>query len=342
MPGESTPAASEARRRSGYTRSSTEQSAGSSGAPRLGTEAGRAEGRDERSAYRIVQEAFTSVLKHAGPADARVLRLIAALAFVQTFLRGCATVLVVVVAIDLLGGEDADVGVLNAAIGLGALVGALLASTITWNGRHSRCLGVGVAHHRRRSARGGRRAAAFRRDRSRQRARRHRRLHAARTRGARRRDGTHVRNPRSALDVGVAFGAAVTSPVIALLGSRGALLAVGVVGPAAVAMAWPALRALDRRMARRDADIELLHQVALRRPLPQSMIEDLAASLERVVFAAGATVFEEGEAGESFYIVAAVHAELLRSDLPRTATVRAADDTILHVGVLARERFIAP
>jgi signal-transduction protein with cAMP-binding, CBS, and nucleotidyltransferase domain len=114
--------------------------------------------------------------------------------------------------------------------------------------------------------------------------------------------------------------------------------------------------------ARRDADIELLHQVALRRPLPQSTIEDLAASPERVVFAPGATVFEEGEAGESFYIVAAVHAEvtrrgahfdqlgpgsyfgeteLLRSDLPRTATVRAADDTILHVGVLARERLIA-
>jgi hypothetical protein len=43
-----------------------------------------------------------------------VLRLIAALAFVQTFLRGCATVLVVVVAIDLLGGGDAYVGVLNA------------------------------------------------------------------------------------------------------------------------------------------------------------------------------------------------------------------------------------
>jgi hypothetical protein len=75
--------------------------------------------------------------------------------------------------------------------------------------------------------------------------------------------------------------------VIALLGSRGALLALGVVGPAAVATAWPALRALDRRMARRDADIELLHQVALRRPLPQSAIEELAASLERVVLAPG-------------------------------------------------------
>jgi hypothetical protein len=63
---------------------------------------------------------------------------------VQRFLRGCATVLVVVVAIELLGGGDDDVGVLNAAIGLGALVGSLLASTITWNGRHARCLGVGV------------------------------------------------------------------------------------------------------------------------------------------------------------------------------------------------------
>jgi hypothetical protein len=72
------------------------------------------------------------------------LRLIAALGFVQTFLRGCATVLVVVVAIDLLGGGDADIGVLNAVVGLGALVGSLLASTITWNGRHARCLGVGV------------------------------------------------------------------------------------------------------------------------------------------------------------------------------------------------------
>jgi hypothetical protein len=65
--------------------------------------------------------------------------------------------------------------------------------------RRSRPLGH-PAHHRRRSARGGRRAAAVRRDRSRQRARRHRRLHAARAPGARRRDGTHVRNPRSALD----------------------------------------------------------------------------------------------------------------------------------------------
>jgi hypothetical protein len=45
------------------------------------------------------------------------------------------------------------------------------------------------------------------------------------------------------------------------------------------------------------------------------------------------------EAPPSRALAASPH--LLRSDLPRTATVRAADDTILHVGVLARERFIA-
>jgi len=120
---------------------------------------------------------------------------------------------------------------------------------------------------------------------------------------------TQLRRP---VPTASAPGGTSISPVIALLGSRGALLALGVVGPAALATAWPALRALGRRMARRNADIELLHQVALQRPLPQSTIEELPASLERVVFAPGATVFEEGEAGESFYIVAAVHAEVTR------------------------------
>jgi hypothetical protein len=94
-------------------------------------------------------------------------------------------------------------------------------------------------------------------------------------------------------------------------------------------------------MARRDADIELPAPGCT--PAPAAAIDDRGSGREP---GAGrlrrrGTVFEEGEAGESFYTVAALHAELLRSDLPRTATVRAADDTILHVGVLARECFIA-
>jgi hypothetical protein len=296
------------------------------------------------------------------------LRLIAALGFVQTFLRGCVTVFVVVVAIDLLGGGDADVGVLNAAIGLGALAGSLIASTISWNARHARCLGVGVALWGIPLAVVSGAPEAF----------------AALllfavigvgnalvdiggfTLIARLTPDAVMARTFAAIEalwtLAVGLGAAVTAPAIALLGIRGALVALGLLGPLAVAMAWTALRALDRRMAKRDVDIELLHQVPVLRPLPQSMIEELAASLERVVFAPGATVFAEGEAGESFYIVTAGHAEvnrggghlgqlgpgscfgeleLLRGDLQRTATVRAADDTPLHVGVLARDRFAA-
>jgi hypothetical protein len=83
-----------------------------------------------------------------------------------------------------------------------------------------------------------------------------------------------------------------TSPAIALLGSRGALLALGVrrAGGRGDGMARPTRARLAH--ARRDADIELLHQVALRRPLPQSTIRGSGREPERVVFAPGATVFE--------------------------------------------------
>jgi MFS family permease len=296
------------------------------------------------------------------------LQLIAALGFAQTFLRGCATVLVVVVAIDLLGGGEADVGVLNAAMGVGAVVGSVMASTVTWNGRHARCLGIGVALWGTPLAvvAGAPEAAAALL------------LFAAIgvgnalvdvggfTLAARLTPDAVMARAFAALEalwtLGVALGAAVSSPVIVLLGGRGALLVLGLVGPAAVATAWPALRALDRRMAKRDADIAVLHQVAMLRSLSAPAIEHLAAGLERVVFGPGAIVLEDGQAGESVYVVTTGHAEvthggsrvaqlgpgscfgeleLLRSDLPRTATVRAADDAALHVGVLGRDRFVA-
>jgi hypothetical protein len=123
--------------------------------------------------------------------------------------------------------------VLNAAIGLGALV----ASTITWNGRHARCLGVGVVlWGTPLTIVGGapEAAAALL-------------LFAAIGVGNALVDiGAYTLPARLAPDavmartfatlealwtLGVAFGQAVTSPVIALLGSRRALLALAVVGP---------------------------------------------------------------------------------------------------------------
>src|SRR4051794_7392111 len=169
------------------------------------------------------------------------LRLITALGAVQTFLRGCVTVLVVVVAIDLLGGDDAEVGLLNAAIGLGAVAGSLIASMMTWNGRLARCFGIGVALW-------GAPMAA---------------LSGAPELAAALVLFGAIGVGNALVDVGaftlmarlppdrvmarvfatfealltlaVAVGAAVTAPAVALLGDRGALLVLGLVGPAGVA-----------------------------------------------------------------------------------------------------------
>jgi hypothetical protein len=70
------------------------------------------------------------------------LRLIAPLGFVQTFLRGCATVLVVVVAIDLLGGGDADLACSTRRSCSARWSDRCSPRQSPWNGRHARCLGV--------------------------------------------------------------------------------------------------------------------------------------------------------------------------------------------------------
>jgi hypothetical protein len=73
------------------------------------------------------------------------LRLLTALGTAQTFLRGCVSVLVVVVAIDLLDGSDADVGLLNAAVASGrARLPAGLHGSRGAAGS-ARCFGGGVA-----------------------------------------------------------------------------------------------------------------------------------------------------------------------------------------------------
>jgi hypothetical protein len=57
------------------------------------------------------------------------------------------------------------------------------------------------------------------------------------------------------LTLGVAAGAVVAPIAIQLLGIRGALVAIGVIGPLAVLATWPALRRLDLRIRAREADV---------------------------------------------------------------------------------------
>jgi CRP-like cAMP-binding protein len=95
--------------------------------------------------------------------------------------------------------------------------------------------------------------------------------------------------------------------------------------------------------------------------LPAATIEQLGAGLERAEFAPREVVFEQGAAGDRFYVVESGRAEVvcdgrvvntlergdgfgeiaLLGDRPRTATVRAAgDDEPLRVGILQRPAFL--
>jgi MFS family permease len=285
---------------------------------------------------------------------------------VQTFTRGCLTVFVVVVAIDLLDTGNPGVGVLNAAIGAGGVLGSIFAFGLVQRGRLASWFGVGIALFGAPLVLIGvlpYLAAAIV-------------LLALVGIGnalidvggftllARLADETVLARMfagfEAILTLGVAAGGLFAPLVIELFGVRAALIAVGLMAPLAVAATWPALRRLDAGMGVRDADIESLRAVPMLHALPATTIEQLGAGLEHAEYLPGQVVFEQGEPGERFYIVESGRAEvvldgrvvrtlesgdcfgeiaLLRGQ-PRTATVRASADAPMRVSVVQRNAYL--
>lgn len=142
-------------------------------------------------------------------------------------------------------------------------------------------------------------------------------------------------------------------------GIRGALVLLGLVAPAAAALAWQRLRAIDAAIAHRDKELEVLNDVAMFRPLPMPAIDELALHVDDVRVAAGQKVFHQGDHGDRFYVIEDGEAEVigdgrliraLRSgdgfgeiallhDTLRTATVRAR--TPLRLYTLDRRHFLS-
>ena len=157
----------------------------------------------------------------------------------------------------------------------------------------------------------------------------------------------------------VAAGALVVPPLLDLLGARWTLVAVGLVGPLGVAVAWRRLQSVDAAVIVRDDAIESLRRVPMLRPLPMPAIESLAAKSARDAVVGGAVVFREGDHGDRFYVIdggdalvergGTVVRELgagdcfgeiaLLRDVPRTATIVARSD--LQLRWIDREHFLA-
>jgi MFS family permease len=296
--------------------------------------------------------------------DAR-LRLIIGLYGLQTLAAGAINVLVVVVALEVLDLGKAGIGFLNSAVGVGGLLGGLVAVALVAHPRLASAFGIGlvlaaapisliaVLPHT---------AAAL--------------VMLALVglgitivdvagltllqRAVPDEVLSRVMGVVQSVFVGtLGLGAIVAPFLIDGVGNRGALAVIGTAIPLLAVLAWPRLRALDETVAGAPQHIDLLRDIEIFRPLPTATLEQLARGLSLVRVPAGAQIVRQGEPGDRFYIVAdgevdvqvdgravqplkagAFFGEIaLLHDVPRTASVNAATDVELLS--LERDDFIA-
>jgi MFS family permease len=329
----------------------------------LGVHVPKSEARRELEAGTIVSEALVGFRTIAQDSSLRVL---VGLFTAQTFVAGAVQVFLVVTAIQLLDLGQQGVGYLNAAVGLGALAGGILALTLTGAKRLSPAfmlgvllwglplivlglwqpiagalvlfalLGIGNSLVD---------VAAF----------------------------TLVQRavPDEVLArvfgviqmlwlASVGIGAVLAPVLIDALGLDGALIATGVFLPVLVALLGPTLVKIDARATPPDESrLRLLGATPIFAPLPGGSLEHLATRLVPLRIDAGTTIVREGDEGDRFYIVVEGELEVsqdtvtieelqhggyfgeiaLLRDTTRTATVTARTDAVLYA--LDREDFLA-
>ena len=284
------------------------------------------------------------------------LRVLIGLSGGQTVVAGALEVLLVIVALRLLHAGNAGVGWLNAAVGVGGLLGAVAAAALAGRKRLARDFGAGLLLFGLPLA-----------------------LTAAWTNTAfvvvlfaaigvgntivdvssitlmqRTTEAEVLARVFGVLEslifVALAAGALATPGLVAAIGPRPALAVAGVLLPTVLVPLWRRLAAIDASARVPSAPLELLRAIPLFASLPPPVLERLAASAAEVTAPPGAAVVEQSAPGDLFYVVssgrAAVEIDGTRSgrlgpgdffgeiallrDVPRTATVRALDELRLY------------
>jgi MFS family permease len=296
-------------------------------------------------------------------ADNRRLRLVVGLFTAQTLVNGAFGVLIAVAAFDLLDLGPSAVGYLNAAVGVGGIIGGLVSLALVGHRRLATTFGIAVA------GTGGPLllvggvpstgvalvafaligfaniicdVSGF----------------TILQRGTPSEVLARVFGVlHSLIYAAVAVGAVLAPVLVHAFGARWTLVVVGLLLPILAVLTHASLTRIDTEPAdpRR---IELLRGIPIFAPLSQPVIEPLAASLAPVSAAAGDEIIRAGDHGDRFYVVSSGEVEVfvdgrparregegsyfgeiaLLRDVPRTATVRAASDVELYA--LDRDDFL--
>ena len=317
--------------------------------------------RDPLPGARLLREARSGLDTVAGDPK---LRLIVGFLAATTFVEGAIDVLVVVAALELLDMGAGGVGWLNAAWGVGGLVGGAVALGVLRRGRLSLglaagcimagtalaliatwphppfallmllVLGVGYAWVEVAGLTLMQRLVSDE--------------VLARVFGVV--ESTYVAS--------TGIGAVVAPIAVAAFGIRGALVAVGALLPLLALATWTRLARFEATTEVPERQFALLRSLPLFAPLALATVENLASKLIPVTVAPGQEVIRQGDHGDRFYVIAegqvAVECDgepmrtegpgeffgeiaLLR-DMPRTATVHAMEPGLLYA--LERDTFV--
>ena len=303
-----------------------------------------------RHVWAEIHDGLAAVASNAG------VRVVVGFVVLQAAIRGAFSVFVVVVAIKVLHGDQSSVGLLQGAVGIGALLGSIACALLIGSRAMTRWLGVAIVLWGAPIALIGLLpnhvvallAAAF--------------IGignalvdvTAFTLIARMVPNVVLARVFGVLEsvgaLAVGIGSIVAPLLIGLFGTKGALVTVGAVAPVVCLLWWRRLATIDASVAVRTNDIMLLRKIAMLRPLPVPVIEQLAHGVERTELRPGEAVFEAGDTGDSFYVVARGNVNVLDGDAlvrtmghgegfgeiallgdtTRTMTVRAVDDVELY------------
>ena len=256
--------------------------------------------------------------------------LLVSLFIAQVIVRGLLTVLIVSAAIELLGIGEAGVGYLNAAIGAGGLVGAVLAMSILVGRRLSVSFAVSLATWGAPIAiigivpntglafvMAGIIGAA------------NASIDVAGYTLLARCVPNEVRGRvfgvlQSLVGFGLAGGALAAPVLVGVVGLEGALVVTGLILPVLALVGFAGVRRAEASAILPERELAAMRQAPMFAPLPLTSLEQLARSLDPVFFGTGERIITQGEAGNCFYLIESGRVEIVH-DGHREATLGAGD-----------------